>query len=849
MEAAGPSASTPHAPYSHLEPPQTPPAATSDYEADAHSSASSSNLAPPGSSGIVAHADLPPSPTPTPTGPSHLLTAMRNRTISPPTPAPSPQPHGPRQRLYSNMAWSSQNGDNAPTQLQSEDVVVQAIRTQFSALSGTARQRLLSLLISDSPPSALSPLLPLIAPRLKRDFLKTLPIELAYHVLSFVDDVKTLARASMVSRFWRDLLEDEGTWRRMCWRRGFGDLEAGIDGSATPFSKLKHLEFGEREDDLYTPAGRERRGTLERQSLLQFAARAESFGLRPNAETDGMAVDLEPKWQNGSGFESSPRRESAGLGIGGSGGQASLSLAERRGSSSMAIDQPLPTHSTSDLVSPPLRPFSLSSPAAPVASEPVTRPPSSGRKTVSYKTHFKRAYLTESAWLRGPGRLLSTQMSSEDGVVTSLGFDNDWIVVGMATSKIHVFDANTGHYSRTLEGHELGVWCVTLVTRGGGPRSADARTADDGLHATSVDPAARQYSRDDTASFSAASPPLQRRRSYQGFTAASAPLGSSSSGRSGGMGLGAGGETGDCSHQSSVCGTARGWGQKHSVVVSGGCDRAIRVWNAETGACRHVLRGHTSTVRCLRVLDGKPIAVSGSRDSTLRVWNIETGEALHQLVGHEHSVRCIDVHGDKVVSGSYDSTCRLWDVSTGQCLHVLQGHQHQIYSVAFDGSRIVTGSLDSTVRVWSAETGQPLALLQGHTSLVGQVQIDPVTNVLVTGGSDGRVIVFSLSTFERIHGLCAHDNSVTCLQFDERFIVTGGNDGRIKLWDFKTGAYIRELAEPCDSVWRAVFRDDKCVTLCQRDGKTLLDVKTFRPSEKQLHGAAPPRKSSSKAAA
>lgn len=31
-----------------------------------------------------------------------------------------------------------------------------------------------------------------------------------------------------------------------------------------------------------------------------------------------------------------------------------------------------------------------------------------------------------------------------------------------------------------------------------------------------------------------------------------------------------------------------------------------------------MLRGHTLTVRCLEVLDGKQIAVSGSRDSILR---------------------------------------------------------------------------------------------------------------------------------------------------------------------------------------------------------------------------------------
>lgn len=73
----------------------------------------------------------------------------------------------------------------------------------------------------------------------------------------------------------------------------------------------------------------------------------------------------------------------------------------------------------------------------------------------------------------------------------------------------------------------------------------------------------------------------------------------------------------------------------------------------------HVLRGHTSTVRCLRVIDGRPIAVSGSRDATLRVWDIEKGVQINLLAGHDNSVRCIEVSGNKVVSGSYDTTCRV----------------------------------------------------------------------------------------------------------------------------------------------------------------------------------------------
>lgn len=66
-----------------------------------------------------------------------------------------------------------------------------------------------------------------------------------------------------------------------------------------------------------------------------------------------------------------------------------------------------------------------------------------------------------------------------------------------------------------------------------------------------------------------------------------------------------------------------------------------------------------STVRCLKVLDGRPVAISGSRDATLRVWDIERGVQLRVLVGHQHSVRCIEISGNKLVSGSYDTTCRV----------------------------------------------------------------------------------------------------------------------------------------------------------------------------------------------
>ncbi|KAK7414398.1 hypothetical protein QQX98_006763 [Neonectria punicea] len=268
------------------------------------------------------------------------------------------------------------------------------------------------------------------------------------------------------------------------------------------------------------------------------------------------------------------------------------------------------------------------------------------------------------------------------------------------------------------------------------------------------------------------------------------------------------------------------------TLVSGGCDRDVRVWNLKTGTCLHTLRGHTSTVRCLKMADANT-AISGSRDTTLRVWDIRTGLCKNVLVGHQSSVRCLEIKGDIVVSGSYDTFARVWSISEGRCLQTLQGHFSQIYAIAFDGKRVVTGSLDTNVRIWDPTSGECLAILQGHTSLVGQLQMRGDT--LVTGGSDGSVRVWSLEKMCPIHRLAAHDNSVTSLQFDDTRVVSGGSDGRVKIWDLKTGHLVRELIAQGEAVWRVAFEDEKCVALALRQGRTVMEVWSFSPPEEMLY--------------
>ncbi|KAF9558332.1 WD40 repeat-like protein [Agrocybe pediades] len=500
--------------------------------------------------------------------------------------------------------------------------------------SPTLRKQYITAMLESCTPSELAFVSETVTALLKRDFLLQLPAELAYHILSFIDEPKTLTRISQVSKYWYRLSRDESTWRRLCILHGFDNWD-------------------EAEQDMQMELERKRK-------KLMYIGK-------------------------GKGKEKSVTDEAR----------------EKR----------------------------------------IARYASSSK--LSYRRHFKTSWIIRTNWREG-GELLNMHrmpiVQPDTGTVTSLALDAEYVVVGFSNAMVKIFSSVSGVLCKTLVGHDSGVWSVCLFSKGG-------------------------------------------------------------------------------------------WGQPNPIVVSGGCDKVVRVWDVSSGQCIYVLHGHRATIRCMRVLKNRPIAITGSRDHDLRVWDVQQGKCLRVLSGHQDRVRCMDVSGNKLVSGSYDNTCRLWNIDTGECLHVLQGHFQQVYSVAFDGVRIVSGAIDTTVRVWDAETGHCIALLQGHTSVVCEVHLSPT--LLVTGGADGRVIAFSLSNYQAVNQIAAHDSSVTSLQFDDEFLVTGGNDGRVKLYETRTGNFVRELSDRSQSVWKVAFVRGLYAVMCMRGGKTVVEIWSLRPRSKK----------------
>ena len=268
-------------------------------------------------------------------------------------------------------------------------------------------------------------------------------------------------------------------------------------------------------------------------------------------------------------------------------------------------------------------------------------------------------------------------------------------------------------------------------------------------------------------------------------------------------------------HDSGVLAVAVGDRHGRPVIVSGGHDGTVRVWDLESGEpVLGPLTGHDDIVRAVAVGDrhGRPVIVSGGDDRTVRVWDLESGEpVLGPLTGHDDGVHAVAVgarHGRPViVSGSDDGTVRVWDLESGEpALGPLTGHVCGVRGVAV-GERhgrpvIVSGGHDGTVRVWDLESGEPaLGPLTGHDGIVKAVAVGDRHGrpVIVSGGDDRTVRVWDLESGEPALGpLTCHDDGVHAVAGGARavavgdwhgrpVIVSGSDDQTMRVWDLESG--------------------------------------------------------------
>ncbi len=251
-------------------------------------------------------------------------------------------------------------------------------------------------------------------------------------------------------------------------------------------------------------------------------------------------------------------------------------------------------------------------------------------------------------------------------------------------------------------------------------------------------------------------------------------------------------------HQSWV--TAVAFNPQQSILVSGGLDDTLRLWNWQTGELLHSFKGHARGVNDVIFDRRGQLLVSCGDDATIKVWHLSDGTLRHTLKGHLRDVTAIALgsSGNLLASASEDGTLKLWDLSQGSLLKTITGSAGMLKTVALadDDQRLISGGLDNTVRLWDVQTASTLKVLTGHTNTVNQVALSPDGSLIASASKDRTIRLWDAATGTLRHTLQGHGQEVNTLTFfpDGQRLVSGSSDGTLRLWHPQSGVLQETLS-------------------------------------------------------
>ncbi|HVM31609.1 MAG TPA: protein kinase [bacterium] len=255
-------------------------------------------------------------------------------------------------------------------------------------------------------------------------------------------------------------------------------------------------------------------------------------------------------------------------------------------------------------------------------------------------------------------------------------------------------------------------------------------------------------------------------------------------------------------------------------VLTGGDDKNLRLWDADSGAPRgKPLDTGFKIEKAFFSPDAKRVAVLGA-GGALKVYGVPPGEKPLLSIGHKVRAAAFSPDSRWVVTAE-GSDANLWDVSSGKKVKSF-AHGHALSGVLFSpkGDRVASLGSDGTARLWDVATGKPAGNPLQHAGPLQDWAFSPGGQALVLAYQDGGWQVWDAKTGEPIGDETQEGLLIVELGFSP--------DGKtLRLLDKKGGLKTLDSSwmDPLDA--DALLLKSKVAGLCEVDaGGTLAPLST-----------------------
>jgi tricorn protease-like protein/mono/diheme cytochrome c family protein len=185
------------------------------------------------------------------------------------------------------------------------------------------------------------------------------------------------------------------------------------------------------------------------------------------------------------------------------------------------------------------------------------------------------------------------------------------------------------------------------------------------------------------------------------------------------------------------------------LIGAVGADRAMRIWEVESGKPVATIEDHADWVLDLAFSPDSKRVVTASRDKTCKVFDVAKKESLVTFPNHGQSVSaaCFSTDGKTAASVGDDNLVRIWKPEDeAKQSRQISGFGGAPFKLLFtpDGKSLLAAGADKTVRVFSVASGAPEKALQGHTDWIYALAVSPDGKTVASGSWDGEVRLWSL---------------------------------------------------------------------------------------------------------